>query len=149
MVLNGGSSNKKNLNVELNLMPVFDVLAVCICFLLMTVVWIQVGMIKTSQAMGGQSESETKKAPSVWVTIDDKSNVTFVYKNIKKNDASVRSARGSINLDTVQNQIQALAGSGIETALIIPSANTSYDSIIEIMDSFKQTGLLNIGISPL
>ncbi len=162
MAFVGGSQDKKNLNVELNLMPVFDVLAVCICFLLMTVVWIQVGMIKTSQSMGGQSQSETKTSPSVWVTIDEKSNVEFSFKNLnqqnlneqarqfaKKSEVSFKSQGGQISTERINNFVQGLKNSGIETVLVVPAANTSYNTIIEIMDSFKSAGLLNIGITPL
>ncbi len=78
-----GGQNKKSLDVELNLLPVFDFLSVCICFLLMTVVWIQVGQMKTSQALGGQSQAETKNPPSVWLTVDEKSNVGISFKHTK------------------------------------------------------------------
>ncbi len=157
MAFVGGSQDKKNLNVELNLMPVFDVLAVCICFLLMTVVWIQVGMIKTSQSMGGQSQSETKTSPSVWVTIDEKSNVDLSFKNlneqakqfVKKSEVTFKSQGGQISAERINNFVQGLKNSGIETVLVVPAANTSYNTIIEIMDSFKSAGLLNIGITPL
>lgn len=157
MAFVGGSNDKKNLNVELNLMPVFDVLAVCICFLLMTVVWIQVGMIKTSQSMGGQSQSETKTAPSIWVTIDEKSNVEMSFKNlneqtrkaISKTDLTFRSQSGQVAIERINSYVQTLKEKGFETVLVVPASNTSYASIIEIMDSFKQAGLLNIGITPL
>ncbi len=157
MAFVGGSNDKKNLNVELNLMPVFDVLAVCICFLLMTVVWIQVGMIKTSQSMGGQSQSETKTAPSIWVTIDEKSNVEMSFKNlneqtrkaISKSDLTFRSQSGQVAIERINSYVQTLKDKGFETVLVVPASNTSYASIIEIMDSFKQAGLLNIGITPL
>lgn len=157
MAFVGGSNDKKNLNVELNLMPVFDVLAVCICFLLMTVVWIQVGMIKTSQSMGGQSQSETKTAPSIWVTIDEKSNVEMSFKNlneqtrkaISKSDLTFRAQSGQVAMDRINSYVQTLKDKGFETVLVVPASNTSYSNIIEIMDSFKQAGLLNIGITPL
>lgn len=157
MAFVGGSNDKKNLNVELNLMPVFDVLAVCICFLLMTVVWIQVGIIKTSQSMGGQSQSETKTAPSIWVTIDEKSNVEMSFKNlneqtrkaISKSDLTFRAQSGQVAMDRINSYVQTLKDKGFETVLVVPASNTSYSNIIEIMDSFKQAGLLNIGITPL
>ena len=57
-MIDNRKKNKKDLNFELNLLPVFDILSVCICFLLMTVVWVPVGSMNASQSMGGQAKSE-------------------------------------------------------------------------------------------
>ena len=65
-----GSKDKKNLNVELNLLPVFDVLSVCICFLLMTVVWIEIRQLETKQSYVSQSQSESQNPSSIWLSID-------------------------------------------------------------------------------
>jgi biopolymer transport protein TolR len=150
MGMSSGSNNKKELNFELNLLPIFDVLSVCICFLLMTVVWVQVGSVDTSQAVGGQSQEETKKPPTVWVTFDDKANLNFSFKNAgsKVKDFSLKSSKGQINYEKVQAQIKGL-DQGLEIALLMPAANTSYDSIIQVMDIFKQAGIKDVGISPL
>ena len=80
MGLAQGPQGKKNLNVELNLLPVFDILSVCICFLLMTVVWVEVRALETKQAVGGQSASETVKEASVWMTIDESNNIAVILK---------------------------------------------------------------------
>lgn len=148
----GGQPNKKSLDVELNLLPVFDVLSVCICFLLMTVVWVQVGQIKTSQALGGQSQAETKSPPSIWLTIDEKANVTLSLKNTKGSDRDQRiSARnGQVNLNQLQNSLKVLREKhNIEIALLMPASNTSYDSVIQMMDSLKAADIKDIGLSPL
>ncbi|MES2769264.1 MAG: biopolymer transporter ExbD [Bdellovibrionota bacterium] len=147
-----GGQNKKSLDVELNLLPVFDVLSVCICFLLMTVVWIQVGQIKTSQALGGQSQAETKNPPSVWLTVDEKSNVVLSFKHTKGKlgDQVVSGNKGQVNLEGLKNRIQSLSEKhGFEIALLMPSSNTSYDSIIQIMDSLKGANIKDVGLSPL
>lgn len=146
----GPSNNKKELNFELNLLPIFDVLSVCICFLLMTVVWIQVGSIDTTQAVGGQSQEETKKAPSVWVTFDENSNVTFSFQNAGKSyrDFTLKNQQGQVNLARVESQIKSF-DKDLQIALLMPAANTSYDSIIQVMDLFKQAGIKDVGISPL
>ncbi len=147
-----GEQNKKSLDVEMNLYPVFDVLAVCICFLLMTVVWIQIGQVKTSQAVGGQSQEETKNPPSVWLTVDEKSNVILSFKNTKKSlkDQVVSSRRGQPNIDLLKQKMEELAQTnGLEIALLMPARNTSYDSVIQIMDSLKAAQIKDIGLSPL
>jgi biopolymer transport protein TolR len=145
-------NNKKSLDVELNLLPVFDVLSVCICFLLMTVVWIQVGSVNTSQALGGQSQAETKTPPSVWLTVDEKSNVTLSFKHTKNQMGNqvVSAANGQLNLDLLTNRINSLAQANkFEIALLMPAKNTSYNSIIQIMDSLKAANVKDVGLSPL
>lgn len=147
-----GGQNKKSLDVELNLLPVFDVLSVCICFLLMTVVWIQVGQIKTSQALGGQSQAETKNPPSVWLTVDEKSNVVLSFKHTKGagGDQMVAASNGQVNMNALQNRLQSLSQKhGLEIALLMPAKNTSYDSVIQIMDSLKAANIKDVGLSPL
>lgn len=150
MGFSSGPSSKKELNFELNLLPIFDVLSVCICFLLMTVVWVQVGSVDTTQAVGGQSQSETKKVPTVWVTFDEKGSLNFSFKNakVKANDFSLRSNKGQLNLSRIESQIKKLDKT-FEIALLMPAANTSYDNIIQVMDMFKQAGINDVGISPL
>lgn len=146
-----GNNGKKELSVELNLMPVFDILAVCICFLLMTVVWVQVGMIKTSQGLGGQSQSETKTLPTVWITINEKSDVTFSFKNTKSkmSDRTLAGKKREINLSAVKNFVKSLNEKGFEIALLMPASNTSYNDIIQIVDGLKEVGIKDVGISPL
>jgi biopolymer transport protein TolR len=144
--------DKKSLDVELNLLPVFDVLSVCICFLLMTVVWIQVGSVNTSQALGGQSQSETKTPPSVWLTVDEKSNVTLSFKHTKSRigDQVIASQNGQLNFAQLQNRINSLATANqFEIALLMPAKNTSYNNIIQIMDSLKAANVKDVGLSPL
>jgi len=57
----GGRSGggKKNVNVELNLVPFIDLLTCLICFLLMTAVWVEVGRISITQAGQGAPTETT------------------------------------------------------------------------------------------
>src|ERR1700687_1989245 len=55
----GGKSKKKALDAAINLVPFIDLMAVTICFLIMTAVWTQIGRLQVSQAPGAPSE-ETK-----------------------------------------------------------------------------------------
>ena len=55
----GRSSGKKNLNVELNLVPFIDLLTCLICFLLMAAVWVQIGKISVTQSGQGAPTEQT------------------------------------------------------------------------------------------
>lgn len=55
----GRSSGKKQLNVELNLVPFIDLLTCLICFLLMAAVWVQIGKISVTQSGQGAPTEQT------------------------------------------------------------------------------------------
>src|SRR4051794_29040465 len=54
----GHSGRRRSLDAEINLVPFIDLLSMCICFLLMTAVWIQIGALPVKQSRG------TDAAPS-------------------------------------------------------------------------------------
>lgn len=53
--------HKKHLDFEINLIPCIDLLSVCICFLLLTAVWLNIGSMNVKQAIG-QTTAETEKS---------------------------------------------------------------------------------------
>lgn len=146
-----GSQNKKNLNVELNLLPVFDVLSVCICFLLMTVVWIEIRSLETKQALGGQSTQESPKVSSVWMTIDEQNNLSVVLKHANGSEVKsyVPKKNGNIDWALAKNALAAAASQKIETSHILPAKTTKYDQVIHLMDLAKEVGIRDIGLSPI
>ncbi len=151
MGLASGSSGKKDLNAELNLLPVFDILSVCICFLLMTVVWIEIRTIETKQAIGGQSQSETESKASVWLSIDERNNVTVTFKTPKAKDkSSVLTAKnGQIDWSKAQSLLIGSTSRKVESAHILPVKTTKYNQVIRLMDILKQNGIKDIGLSPI
>jgi biopolymer transport protein ExbD len=151
MALIQGSQSKKNLNVELNLLPVFDVLSVCICFLLMTVVWIEIRSLETKQAIGSQSSLESTKSSSVWLTIDDKNNLLVVLKsaNGKETNSIVPMKNGVIDFDGAKLTLNSAAAKKFLAAHILPAKTTKYDQVIKLMDLAKQAGIQDIGLSPI
>ena len=58
---NSSKGRKKNMNFELNLVPFIDVLSTCICFLLVTAVFINLGSFHTNQAVGSANANEKPK----------------------------------------------------------------------------------------
>jgi len=151
MALIQGSKDKKDLNVELNLLPVFDVLSVCICFLLMTVVWVEVRGLETKQALGSQSEAESVKGPSLSLTIDEQNNLKVVLKGASGAETKklAPSKKGMIDFQYAANIYSYAASQNVKTMQILPSKNTQYDQIIHMMDMAKKAGIINIGLSPI
>ena len=146
-----GSGGKKDLNVELNLLPVFDILSVCICFLLMTVVWVEVRSLETKQAIGGQSLDETDPRTSLWVSVDEKNNITVTIKKPKAADTSstLLAKDGQIDWSKAKSYLLATAPQKIENAHVLPTKTTKYDQVIRLMDLLKQNGIKDVGLSPI
>ncbi len=146
-----GSGGKKDLNVELNLLPVFDILSVCICFLLMTVVWIEIRSLETKQAIGGQAMNEMDPRPSVWLTLDAKNNITVTFKSPKSGETTStwKSKRGQIDWTKASVFLKLASSKKIENAMILPTKTTKYDQVIRLMDMLKQNGIIDIGLSPI
>ena len=151
MALSQGPSGKKDLNFELNLMPVFDILAVCICFLLMTVVWVEIKSIETKQSIGGQSVAESTQASSIWLNIDDKNNVEVTIKSTSKTDRQYRivANKGQLDIQKITAMAQRTQLEKISIAHILPTKSTKYDQVIQLMDLLKQNGIKDIGLSPI
>src|SRR3954471_3297355 len=55
----GGFGRRRGLDAEINLVPFIDLLSMCICFLLMTAVWIQLGALEVKQSQGTEADSAT------------------------------------------------------------------------------------------
>ena len=76
--------NKKHLDFELNLVPFIDLLSVCICFLLITAVWLNVGSLNVKQAVGGQSAAETEKKPLMMVVLEATGEVNLEVQETQR-----------------------------------------------------------------
>jgi biopolymer transport protein TolR len=57
----GGGDDKTT--VDLNLVPIIDLMSVCIIFLLITAVWTQVSMIQIGSSIYGKKSSDDKVEP--------------------------------------------------------------------------------------
>jgi biopolymer transport protein TolR len=148
--------HKPHLDFELNLVPFIDMLSVCICFLLLTAVWINVGTMNVKQAVGGQSVAETVKKPMIWVTMGRQGELALDLRESPKIPSNLRkwnlkSQQGQLNLvelEKVLIQLKTLDPS-LSTALIQPKENTEYEKLIELMDQFKKGGMKDLGVVPL
>lgn len=146
----------KHLDFELNLVPFIDLLSVCICFLLLTAVWLNVGTMNVKQAVGGQPAVETEKKPLLWVFLSENGDLNLEARDASKMPVALRKLKvaavdGKFNatqLEEIVNQMKQ-AEPELRTALIQPQAQSSYESIIDLMDQFKKAGLGDLGVVPL
>ena len=148
--------NKKHLDFELNLIPFIDLLSTCICFLLLTAVWIQVGSINVKMSMGGQPQAETEKKAHIKVLIQETGAIVLDVVDSTKVSAKLRKlqvdgADGHPKFDEIERVIADIRGidAGIEMALVQPNQETIYEDVVELMDRIKKVGVSQVGISPL
>lgn len=152
-------NDKKNLDTELDLVAFISLLSVCICFLLLTAVWIQIGSLNVKQAVGGQSAEETEKSPALWAQMQKNGSVVFKYQDFPKNvlrqlgaQSVVNSAdEGKIDYEQVDTKLASIitAVPELKTGLVLPQGETEYENVIQLMDHMKKAGLTNLGVSPL
>ncbi|PIS11429.1 MAG: biopolymer transporter ExbD [Bdellovibrio sp. CG10_big_fil_rev_8_21_14_0_10_47_8] len=148
--------HSKHLDFEINLIPCIDLLSVCICFLLLTAVWLNVGSMNVKQAVGGQSVAETEKKPVLWVLMgtDGELNLNIqdsirVPKNLSK--LKLTGLDGKSNTSELQKVLEQImtVEPALKTALIQPQAQSAYEDIIDLMDAFRKKGLVDLGVAPL
>ncbi len=148
--------NGKHLDFEINLIPCIDLLSVCICFLLLTAVWVSVGSMNVKQAIGGQSVAETEKKPVLWVAMGANGELNLKIQDSAKVPAKLANLKvagvdGQLNTAELQKALDELVSvdPNLRTALLKPQATSPYEDIIGLMDQFKRKGLVDLGVVPL
>lgn len=140
--------NRKHLDFEINLIPCIDLLSVCICFLLLTAVWLQVDSMNVKQAIGGQASDAAKK-PAVWVTMAESGQLLMNVKDSTAVPARLSTQKiGLADLPATLAKLRSLEPS-LATALIQPRRDSEYEEIIALMDEFKKAGVNDLGVVPL
>ena len=147
--------HKRHLDFELNLVPFIDLLSVCICFLLITAVWLQVGSMNAKQAVGGQPADETKRVPTVWMYLEKTGELLMEVKDarVAPKFASLKLAgkEGKPDLEKLKNAIQEMRTSdpNLATVLIHPKMGSLYEDLVGVMETAKKAGAVSLGVAPL
>lgn len=151
--------NKKNYDVEVDLVAFISLLSVLICFLLLTAIWIQIGSINVKQAVGGQSAAETKKVPALWTKMQPNGKVILQFQDFpssitRKLGRSVvvnGNTEGEINFEDFETKVSELIAMvpELKTGLVMPQGESKYENVIQLMDHMKKVGLVDLGVSPL
>ncbi len=146
--------DKKELNFELNILPILDILSVLICFLLLTAVWVQVGTIDTKQAIGDNTATAGKNPPSIWVTVANDGVVTLSLRDLPKAqslESQIPRTTTGVNWESLNTKLQTLRNQwpDLKTGIVQPSSQTPYKDVIRLMDQLKQFKFEGVGLSPL
>ena len=151
-----GLGNKKELNADLNLTPFIDLLSTCVCFLLITAVWIEIGTVEIKQSKGTEAASSPKVSfdlDLVYMTPTD------LKLNLKRNGKRVKSFavkaedenvfQASLS-ETLASKITTFKNKTIEiaTATITPRSTVNYGSLMQTLDTLRKNNIINIGVLP-
>ena len=149
---------KQKINYQLDLTPFISLLSVCICFLLLTVAWFQIGSLSMKQVLGGDTSSgSSEKKPSLWISLKQKNQIYVQLKEVKKHQSRLgykiipSGKEGELNYKPLYKHIKIVKKMipGVDQAFIKPQKQTSYEDVIRIMDQLRRVGIFNLGIEPL
>lgn len=155
-VASSGKGGRRKQNFELNLVPFIDVLSTCICFLLVTTVFLNLGSFQVNQAIGSPSQQKDEKKGTVTVSLGSKGDVRFEIKDVagysgRNSVVTIRGDRGQVSFTETDRFLQSFHAQAkdVKTAMIMPNPYTRYDDIIQLMAQLKKNSLDQIGIAPL
>jgi len=149
-----GLGAKKELDAQLNLTPFIDLLSTCVCFLLITAVWIEIGTVEVKQSHGTQAEAQKKESFDLDLVFQSPTKLSL---NLKKNGKRVQ------KLDVVGEDFNGMLASlnasivdkvlmfkkkpiEIATATVTPRSSVDYGNLISTMDVLRKNKIVNIGI---
>lgn len=149
-----GLGKKKDLNTELNLTPFIDLLSTCVCFLLITAVWIEIGALEIKQSRGTEAADSTKKTYDLDIVY---SSPQLVNLNLKKGGKRIKSYKvegkeyseivEKLN-DLIPSQVLNFKNQVIKisTATITPKSTVNYGQMVKVMDVLRNNEIVNIGV---
>ncbi len=150
------TGGKRKGDFDLNLVPFIDILSTCICFLLMTTMWINLKGLHMRQAVGSETNPATAEAPLIEAEFSDKGDVYFRLKNVPKVSKalfnfSVGQTAGRPDWDKVREFITAAKGEApeLKAAIILPKASSKYENLMHLMGLLKEQELVQVGIAPI
>ena len=155
------SGGKRSLNADLNLVPFIDLLSVCICFLLISAVWLQVGTVQVKQAYGTNAPVSKQETLEVLVTFVDAYKVNFAIRSQGKNlSQALITGTGkddfSKNLTAEVESKFAMLKAGkdvsiadiISAATIVPVKAANYANLVTVMDVLRKHEVVNLAVMP-
>ena len=138
-----GIGPKKELNADLNLTPFIDLLSTCVCFLLITAVWIEIGSVEIKKI--------SYDLDLVYF------NPTKISLNLKKNGKKIRTYKVSTDSeDKFQNSLSSTIAQkilkikkgsiDIASATITPRSSVNYGHLMKTLDTLRSHNIINIGV---
>ena len=147
------NTKAKELEFEVNLLPVLSVLSICICFLLTTAIWTRMGYIGINQAIGDELPASGKSPDSLFLKLKSNGQLLLQWKSGEDSsllaEKTVRpGANAKINWEKAKKEIsQFVKKSNLKTVIVMPEVGVNYGETIRALDQLKGLSL-NIGLAP-
>ncbi|MAX65450.1 MAG: biopolymer transporter ExbD [Bacteriovoracaceae bacterium] len=149
-----GLGKKKELNADLNLTPFIDLLSTCVCFLLITAVWIEIGAVEIKQTKGTEAAASKKISYDLDVVYKGPTQASL---NLKRNGKRVRSLAVKSESETsfqvelqklIETKILFYKNKAIEiaTATVTPRSSVDYGNLVQTLDTLRKNNIINIGV---
>ncbi|MEQ1875425.1 MAG: biopolymer transporter ExbD [Bdellovibrionia bacterium] len=155
----GNQGGKRSLDAEINLVPFIDLLSMCICFLLMTAIWVEVGSIEIRQILGTEASAVTKESLDLQIRLDatKKMNVTLEKSGRPVQAFVIENDGNNLRLPQLGQYVAQLMGAIIGpngespdlTARVIPTANVNYAELVSVLDIVRGYGVSNLAVVPV
>lgn len=156
------SGRKKSLDADINLVPFIDLLSMCICFLLMTAVWIQVGSLQVKQSHGTDAAPSTKESLEMAVRMTRANGAEVTLKKstgaVQKKVAVSGSSEADFHArlgDAVTAMIKPVSAAGVigatlnvQSAMVRTHPDVPYSEMVAVLDVLRKNQIVNIGIDP-
>lgn len=152
MPTGGGGGRKKSLDAELNLVPFIDLLSMCICFLLITAVWIEVGSMQVKQSHGTEGAAQAKSDLELDVKMTGPGAVQIAVKKGGKSIRSITVKESAPDqfVSKLDTQLKQVTGMGpVTAAMVSPAKGTSYGDLVQVMDVLRRNKISNLGVVPV
>lgn len=144
--------DKKNIAVELNLVPFIDLMSVCIIFLLITAVWTQISMIQLGSSLyAKKTEAAALKEPPPYADIPFRVNVleTGFDVMIGKERITIPLQGRKYNEKALLKQIKRIKAIYPEKtdAIVASRDRVKYEYVVGAMDALLNGGFPEVVIA--
>lgn len=145
------SSSKRTLVTDVNLVPFIDLLSVCICFLLITAVWVQLGILEIKQSQGTSASVSKQGGFEIGVILVNPKTVRMELRQNgrlkrKKKITGKDLLQLQAAITKVTQKFRAFAKNRVTAALLTPNQNVDYGHLVAIMDTLRRNEITNLGV---
>lgn len=151
--IGGGGKGKRSLDAELNLTSFIDLLSVCVCFLLVSAVWIQVGSVEVKQQAGTEGAVATADQYALEVRFQSEEALDIDIKKGAARAALIKvsaSAPGELPQamhDELQNWMKKSAeAKDVASALVHAKTAVPYGQMVKVLDVLRTLKITNLGV---
>src|ERR1035437_6741053 len=147
----GDDGDGRSSTVDLNLVPIIDLMSVCIIFLLITAVWTQVSMIQIGSSIYGKKNSDEKVEPPPKAEIPFRLDVrTDGYRMIiGRQEMRFPKVNGAYDVDKLQAEVKKIKELYPEKtdAIVTVMDELPYETLIGGMDALLGGGFPEISVA--